>query len=53
MAKWIFTYSRLDGYKGHIKVTASNKIDAIKKGMEHARKAGEQITGWDCKLIKA
>ena len=53
MAKWQFSYSRLDGYKGHIKISASSKIEAIKKGMEHARKSGEQITKFDCKLAQA
>ena len=36
MAKWQFSYTRSDGMKGHCKVTASNKIDAIKKGMEES-----------------
>ena len=42
--------------KGHCKVTASNKIDAIKKGMEHVAKYGGMyayVTRFDCKLAQA
>lgn len=52
MAKWNFSYSKLDGRRGHFKVTAGNKIEAIKTGMERAKKDGETITKWDCKLMK-
>lgn len=54
MAKWQFSYSTSDGKRGHLKVTANSKIDAIKKGMEHARKhaAGASIN-FDCKLAQA
>jgi hypothetical protein len=56
MAKWQFSYTRSDGIKGHCKVTASNKIEAIKKGMEHtAKHCGmyANVTWFDCKLIQA
>lgn len=56
MAKWQFSYTRSDGMKGHCKVTASGKVEAIKKGMEHASKHGgmyNKVTRFDCKLVQA
>lgn len=56
MVKWQFNYTRSDGMKGHCKITASNKIEAIKKGMEHAAKHGgmyANVTRFDCKLAQA
>jgi len=56
MAKWSFSYSTSDGKRGHIKITASSKPDAIKKGMEHAQKhtpAAETVTSWACQLAQA
>lgn len=56
MAKWVFSYKRSDDMRGHIKVTAPNKIDAIKKGMEHARKCANlnvSIVKFDCRLTSA
>ena len=55
MSKWTFVYSRADGKQGHVRVTASSKPEAIKKGMEHAKRHAnvETVTRWDCKLAQA
>lgn len=53
MAKFAFTYSKLDGRKGNFKITASSKIEAIKKGMDRAKKDGETVTQWDCRIVSA
>ena len=56
MTKWTFSYSTSDGKRGHIKITASSKIDAIKKGMEHAQKhphPAENVKSWACQLAQA
>ncbi len=56
MAKWQFSYTRSDGMKGHCKITAANKIEAIKKGMDHAAKYNgmyDNVTRFDCKLVQA
>lgn len=53
MAKWTFTAT--DNGRKHqvIKVTASNKVEAIKKGFDRAKaKAAGDIITWDCKLIQ-
>ena len=51
--KWRFSYTNIDGRKGNFKVIAPNKIDAIKKGMDRAKRDGETITRWDCTLIQS
>lgn len=54
--KWSFTYSQpANGKRGHIKVTASSKPEAIRKGMEHAQKHTDSShpIKWDCKPIMA
>lgn len=56
MAKWSFTYSTSGGKRGHVKVTASSKPVAIKKGMEHAQKhthPAEAVKNWNCQLAQA
>lgn len=55
MAKWQFSYTRADGKRGHIKIAASSKVEAIRKGMEHARKHadGETIVSFVCALAQA
>lgn len=50
--KWNFSYCKLDGKRGHFKVTARSKVEAIKKGMERAKKDGETVTKWNCELSK-
>ena len=51
MYTWYFTAGDNGGYFQRFKVKASNRQDAIRKGMERARKhAKGDITGWDCKL---
>lgn len=49
--KWQFSYSKLDGRKGNFKISATSKIEAIKKGMDRAKKDGETVTKWDCKAV--
>lgn len=56
MAKWSFAYSTSDGKRGHIKITAASKLDAIRKGMEHAQKhthPAETVKSWACQLAQA
>lgn len=54
MAKWYFKACDNGGKKQVFVVVAASKIDAIRKGMDRARKnaAGDIIT-WDCKLKQA
>lgn len=54
MTKWFFTYSTPDGKRGHTRITAASKPEAIRKGIDHARKHanGEPIQ-WNCKLSQA
>ena len=55
MAKWVLYCSDNSGKKQAIKVTATNKPDAIKKAFEKARKnaKGDLTPYWECKLISA
>ena len=54
MAKWTFTCIDNGGKRQHITVQATNKPDAIKKGMDKARtKAAGDITTWNCTLLRA
>ena len=54
MAKWTFTAVDNGSKRQVIRITASSKIEAIKKGFDKANKkaAGDIIT-WNCKLIQA
>ena len=56
MSKWNFGYITSDGKRGHVKITAANKLDAIRKGMDHARKhthAAETVKSWTCTMAQA
>lgn len=51
MYTWIFTCHDSGGKFQNFKVKATNKNDAIRKGMERATKhAKGDIHTWDCKL---
>ena len=55
MAKWSFNCIDNGGKKQFFTVSAPDKITAIKKGMERAKKhaSGDISPTWTCKLIKA
>ena len=52
MAVWGYSCIDNGGKRQFFKVTASSKIEAIKKGSTRAKKkAAGDITSWDCYLI--
>lgn len=52
MATWEFWCIDNGGKRQCFRVKAANKADAIRKGMERARKnAAGDIHKWECKLI--
>lgn len=54
MSKWNFSTIDNGGKHQHFTVTASNKPEAIKKGLEKAEKhAAGDITTWNCSLKTA
>ena len=54
MTKWIFTAKDNGGKNQVLKITAASKPEAIKKGMEKAKKhAAGDINTWDCRLHTA
>ena len=54
MATWHFCATDNGGKQQYFKVKANDKTQAIKKGMEKARKnAAGDLISWDCKLMKA
>lgn len=52
MAKWSFSAQDNSGKKQVFTVTASNKLEAIKKGVERAKKnaKGDLCPSWTCTL---
>ena len=52
MAKWTFSAHDNGGKHQVCTVKAANKTDAIKKGMDRAKKhAAGDIISWDCRLV--
>ena len=50
MFKWYFVANLLDGKKVKKIIVASNKIDAIRRGIEFAKRYNESIVSWTCGL---